>query len=253
MSKKKFKRPQKYVKPKDPTFKEWWAMQSEKKQKNLKIAAIAVVALIVLSVVFYYGIYDDGSLKIKNNAAVGKEDNWLIAELDGGKNSDYYHLANVNLPEGYAVSETSASGTVLGATQPIDNDFTFNPVDETLPVDNLYVRGVSKDAVEMVESVHVTFSGISAETGKITEIKTMDTVHGKAYYFLYDYSYENPDEGNKVEYSQSLVCYVPALRKNACVLVAVNNYPETAEGYAEEAVLLEAVNSAIAAIELVEK
>ena len=56
MAKKKYKRHPKYVKPKDPTFKEWWDVQSEKTQKTLKIAAIAVAAVIVLSVIFLFGL-----------------------------------------------------------------------------------------------------------------------------------------------------------------------------------------------------
>ena len=252
MSKKRFKRPQKYVKPKDPTFKEWWAMQTEATQKKLKIAAIAVAAVIVLAVIFYYGFYDDGSLKIRDNAAVGKQDNWLIAELDGGKNSDYYHIANVNVPEGYVASEESAGGTLVGST-PIDNDFTFKPVDEASPIDNIYIRGVAKSANDMVNSVYDTFTGIAGETGTISEIKTVETALGQGKYFVYDYSYENPDEGNKVEYNKSMVCYVPTQYKNVCTLISVNSYPETAEGYADDATLLAEFNKALAVMEMVEK
>lgn len=252
MSKKRIKRPQKYVKPKDPTFKEWWALQSEATQKKLKIAAIAVAAVILLAVIFYYGFYDDGSLKIRDNAAVGKQDNWLITELDGGKNSDYYHIANVNVPEGYALSEESAGGVALGST-PIDNDFTFKPVDEASPVSNIYIRGVAKSVDAMMESVYDTFVGIAGETGTISEVKTVDTALGQGKYFVYDYSYENTDEGNKLEYNKSMVCYVPTQFKNVCTLISVNSYPETAEGYADDALMMETFNKALAVVEMVEK
>lgn len=252
MAKKKYKRHPKYVKPKDPTFKEWWAVQSEKTQKNLKIAAIAVAVVIVLSLIFYYGIYDDGSLKIRNGAAVGKQDNWLISELDGGKNSDYYHIANVNVPEGMVISDESASAVVIGST-PIDNDFTFKPADETAPYTNVYVRGVAKSVDTMMDSVYGIFTSTAEETGSISDVKTVDTPLGQGKYFVYDYTYENTEENNKVEYNQSMVCYVPTLKKNVCILVSVNNYPETEEGYADEAQLVEIFNKAVAAIELTEK
>jgi len=251
MSKKKIRRPQKYVKPKDPTFKEWWAVQSEKTKKNLKIAAIAVVAVIVLAIIFYYGFYDDGSLKIRNDEVVGKQDNWLIIERDGGKNSDFYHLANVDAPEGYVVSAESAGGVAVGGTQH-DNDFTFEPVDEASPVSNVYVRGVNKSVDDMMESVYETFAGMVTETGTISEVKTVDTVHGEGKYFVYNYSYENPEEG-KMEYNQAQVCYVPTLFKDVCLLVSVNVYPETEEGYADEATMLDVLNKTLAVVEMLEK
>lgn len=253
MSKKRIKRPQKYVKPKDPTFKEWWAVQSEKTQKNIKTAAIAVVAVIVLAIIFYYGFYDDGSLKIKNDQVVGKQDNWLIAELDGGKNSDYYHIANVDMPEGYQAAAESAGGTIVSPLTHHDNDFTFEPVDEASPITNVYVRAVAKSVDDMIESVYQTFTGYVGEDGHISEIKTIDSPFGQGKGFLYDYSYANPEEEGKMEYSQCLINYVPTERKDVCLLVSVNVYPETAEGYADEATLAAAANSVFSVVTMVEK
>ena len=84
MSKKKIRRPQQYQKKPDPTFKEWWQAQTERTRKSIICALIALAAVIVLVVVWYYGFYDDGSLKIRNQAVVGAEDNWLIGKLDKG-------------------------------------------------------------------------------------------------------------------------------------------------------------------------
>ena len=62
MSKKKIRRPQQYQKKPDPTFKEWWQAQTERTRKSIICALIALAAVIVLVVVWYYGFYDDGSL-----------------------------------------------------------------------------------------------------------------------------------------------------------------------------------------------
>lgn len=250
MSKKHIKRPQKYVKPKDPTFKEWWAKQSEKTQKTLKITAIAVAAVILLSVIFYYGFYDDGSLKVKNGAAVGTQENWLIVEKDGGKNSDYYHLANVNAPAGYDPSDENVAG-VSSAGEPIDNDFVFVPQEGVSVVDNIYIKGISKSAEDMVNSVYDTFVGFASE-GTITEITTFDTAWGKAQTFTYSYAYEDEETAGKMNYNQSKVTYIPSLQKDACVLISVNYYPEE-ETYLTEEELTAVMEAALSSMEMVEK
>lgn len=250
MSKKHIKRPQKYVKPKDPTFKEWWAMQSEKTQKNLKIAAIAVAAVILLSVIFYYGFYDDGSLKVKNGAAVGTEENWLIVEKDGGKNSDYYHLANVGTPAGYDSSDENVAGVSLSGGEPIDNDFVFVPQEGVSVVDNIYIKGISMSAEDMVNSVYDTFVSFAKE-GTITEIMEFDTTWGKAQSFTYSYGYEDEENPGTMNYNQSKVTYIPSLQKDACVLISVNYYPETEEYLTEEEITA-VMEAALANIEMVE-
>ena len=250
MSKKNIKRPQKYVKPKDPTFKEWWAKQSEKTQKTLKAAAIAVVAVILLSVIFYYGFYDDGSLKVKSGEIVGAEDSWLILEKDGGKNSDYYHVANVTVPEGYTRNAESAAGVQVTGTS-LDNDFTLNPVDETMKLSNLYIRAINKSVDDMVASVYETFVGIVGEDGTISEIGTFDTELGQAKYFTYKYSAEDTEE-QKTYYYQCRVCYIPSLQKDVCVLVSASYFPET-EDYATEESLAAVVDLGISCVEMVKK
>lgn len=250
MSKKNIKRPQKYVKPKDPTFKEWWAQQSEKTQKNLKIAAIAVAAVILLSVIFYYGFYDDGSLKVKNGAAVGTEENWLIVKKDGGKNSDYYHLANVNTPAGYDPSDENVAG-VSSAGEPIDNDFVFAPQEGVSVVDNIYIKAISMSAEDMVNNVYDTFASFAKE-GTITEITTFDTTWGKAQSFTYAYGYEDEENPGTMRYNQSKVTYIPSLQKDACVLISVNYYPEE-ETYLTEEEITAVMETALANIEMIEK
>lgn len=251
MSKKHIKRPQKYVKPKDPTFKEWWAVQSEKTQKNIKIAAIAVAVAIVLAVIFYYGFYDDGSLKVKNGAAVNAQENWLILKRDGGKNSDYYHVANVNTPEGFVRTDEDVAGVSLSAQAQPDTEFVFRPEEGVSPVEYIYVKGISKSAQDMVDSVYDTFVGFAAE-GTITEVIEFDTQWGKAKSFTYAYGYENEDVPGTMNYNQCKVSYVPSLQKDTCVLISVPYYPETEE-YLTEEELMAATELALQNIEMVEK
>jgi len=249
MSKKHIRRPQKYVKPKDPTFKEWWAAQSEKKQHMYKIIAIAVVVAILLGVVYYYGIYDDGSLKIRKGEVVGKQDNWLIAELDDGKNSDYYHIANVDTPEGYVRTDDNLAGIATGPDHH-DTFFAFAPVDEASPIENIYVRAINKSVDSMTEDAYATFTGFAGDKGTISEITEIDTQHGKAKSFTYAYGYSNDELGETMRYTQSRVTYIPTDDKDVCVLISVIYYSDT-EVYLENDVLEAEYEKAFAKLEIV--
>ena len=234
MSKKKIKRKQQYRKPKERTFKEWWNDQSAKAQKWYKIG-IALAAIIVLLIVWYYAIYDDGSLRVSHDAIVGAQDTWLILEGDKGKNSKYYHVADVTVPEGFVVS---AEG--LGASSSsLRTDFTFDS--ETDSDVRLYVAPVSRTVDEMISQVYGSFTSMTAERGAITEVK--EAGNGNRY-FTYHYAYD--DEMENTHYIQSLVYYTPAAQKGRCVLISANVYPETEEGYRDEADLLAIVQKVAA-------
>ena len=251
MSKKHIRRPQKYVKPKDPTFKEWWNAQTEKTQKNLKIAAIAVAVAIVLAVIFYYGFYDDGSLKIKNGVAVDAQENWLLVAREDGKNSEYYHLANVNTPAGYTSSEEDVAGVAISGEPKPDMDFVFRPEEGVSPVEYVYVKGISKSAQEMVDGVYDTFVSFASE-GTITEVMDFDTQWGTGKSFTYAYGYEDEEVPGTMHYTQCKVSYIPSLQKNSCVLISVNYYPEVEE-YLTEEELTAVMEYTLQNIEMVEK
>ena len=247
MSKKHIRRPQKYVKPKDPTFKEWWAAQSEKKQKMYKIIAAAVAAVLLLWFVYAAFIHDDGSLKISNGAAVGAEENWLILEKD----KKYYHIADVDTPEGYYVSDEDVAGTSVTEQAKPDTSFVFKPEDETNPIEYIYVKGIARSAEGMIENVYETFVGLASE-GSITEVTDFDTVCGKAKTFTYAYGYEDQDNPGNMLYNQCKVTYLPAQDQDHCVLISVFHQPETAD-YLTEEELTAAMQLALNNIEMVEK
>ena len=189
----------------------------------------------MLLIVWYYAIYDDGSLRVSHDAIVGAQDTWLILEGDKGKNSKYYHVADVTVPEGFVVS---AEG--LGASSSsLRTDFTFDS--ETDSDVRLYVAPVSRTVDEMISQVYGSFTSMTAERGAITEVK--EAGNGNRY-FTYHYAYD--DEMENTHYIQSLVYYTPAAQKGRCVLISANVYPETEEGYRDEADLLAIVQKVAA-------
>ena len=245
MSKKKIKRKQAYKRPQDPTFKEWWQAQPEKNRKGLIRLGIILLAVIVLALVYYYGVYDDGSLRVSRGAIVGAQENWLIGERAKGKNSAYYHIADVEAPEGF----TRGEDAVMRSTSSLRQDFTF--YDGGDPEIMLYVAPVNNDAASMLDSIYSTFAGMTAERGAITEVGTVETSLGTCQYFEYHYAFD--DEDMTELYSQALVCYAPSRYKDGCILVSANVTPATADGYYTTEELLSAVVSAIDRITLVTK
>lgn len=232
MSKKKIKRPQQYKKPQDRTLKEWWQDQTEASKKKMLYICIAIVAVIAVILIWYYGIYNDGSLKVKSDAIVGAQENWLIGQRSGGKNSRYYHLADVAAPEGYELTDTN-----LNASTDLRTDFTYSATTEKGDV-SIYVAPVSSSQSEMISGIYASFASMTAENGTISEVKD----YKDCKYFVYTMEY---DDGNGAKtYHQSLVLYAPANYKDTCILVSVNPVTDSAESYwAEEDLLAEAVKA----------
>lgn len=248
MAKKKIKRPQQYKKPQDPTFKEMWEALSDKNKQIIKIAAIAVVAVILLIIIWYNAIYDDGSLKVKNNAIVGAEENWLVAELDGGKNSDYYHIANLDAPAGYTAVDNGLGGSSLRT------EFSYENADGI----SIYVSAVGKDVDAMIDSVYATFTNMTADNGMVTDVVSEEIAQGTARYFTYQYAYpigEAADENTPapMEYSQALVYYVPVAERDCCVLVSVSDTYDAADKYVDDSVLYAVAQDFVKGITSVEK
>lgn len=240
MSKKKIRRPQQYQKPKTRTLKEWWLDQTEATKKKLMYACVAVVAVIALALIWYYAIYDDGSLKIKDNAAVAAQDNWLVGQRTGGKNSNYYHIADVSAPEGYTLSETNVSGSGPRT------DFTYTAQTEKGEM-SLYVAPVSYGVQDMINSIYVQFSAMMGEKDTISEILE----YKDCKYFVYTMQYDGDD--GATNYSQSLVLYTPGNYSDTCILVSASPTVTGADGFwANEDLLTEAVK-ALDAITLAKK
>lgn len=232
MSKKKIKRPQQYKKPKDRTLKEWWQDQTEATRKKIMYICIAIVAVIAVILIWYYGIYNDGSLKVKSDAIVGAQENWLIGQRSGGKNSHYYHLADVAVPEGYELTSTN-----LNSASDLRTDFTYSATTEKGDV-SLYIAPVSSALDTMVNSIHTQFLSMVGEGGTVTDVLE----YNGSKYFVYTMEYD--DESGAKTYHQSLVLYTPANYKDTCVLISVNPVIDAEGNYwANEDLLAEAAKA----------
>lgn len=240
MSKKKIKRPQQYKKPRTRTLKEWWQDQTAESKKKMLYICIAAAAVIALVLIWYYGFYNDGSLKVRSGAAVGAQDNWLIAERSHGKNSKYYHIADVADVEGYEY-EAEKSKTSSPST-------TFMYENEEY---HLFISPVNSGVDDMINSVYPLFGQMVGENGTVGDVKELSCALGTARYFAYQNS--NTAEDGTVSHNQSLVMYAPSDYKDTCILVSVSLAPETEEGYVTEEALVAEANKGLNAITVIKK
>ena len=251
--KKKIRQPQ--YRPKQVrTMKEWWRDQTPATQKKIRYAQIAFCAIILLALIYYYGIYDDGSLRIRKDAVVGRQDNWLIVELDKGKRSSYYKLAEVATPEGYAASEDSAFGHAITSSSNTDHktNFTFEAVDAENPIELIGVYPLKTRPETMIDEVYQNFVSVaetSPDAGSITEVRDYETEAGTGKYFIYDYAYESSSNAN-LQYNQCVTCYIPTKYKESGILISVNTYPESPEDYVDEQALMDALALTLSNIKL---
>ena len=244
MSKKKIKRPQQYRRDDHiPTMTEWWQGKTPQARKTILGVCIAVVAVIALIFIWYYGIYDDGSLKVRDGALVNVQDNWLVGERSKGKNSPYYHLADVETPAGLEVMEDSLAGTGTSLRQ----DFSYSGTAESGEF-TVYIAGVNNSLADMIDGIYPQFGAMVGENGSISEKGTYESALGTSQYFSYTMAYDG-DDGVK-NYSQSLVMYAPCAYKDSCVLVNVSSKPESEEDYWTEDALLEQAVNALSSVTL---
>ena len=215
MSKKKIRRPQQYKRSQERTMKEWWQDLNDMTRKRILWSCIAVVAVIALLLIYYFGIYDDGSLKVKDNALVGAQENWLVGQRDSGKNSKYYHFADVTAPEGYTATESAMSVQLQQA-------FSYEKDGITLGI-----TPVGSSLKTLVESVYPTLASLVGEDGSISEIQDYSSKLGDAKYFTYSTNVEQED--GERQFTKSLAMYTPCSYKDSCILVSASAHEDVAD------------------------
>ncbi|MBQ9299077.1 MAG: hypothetical protein IJ214_01055 [Clostridia bacterium] len=225
MSKKKIKRPQQYKRPQERTFKDWWQAQSGITRKRIVWGCAAILAVIVLLLVYYFAIYDDGSIKVRDNALVDVQENWLVGQRSSGKNSTYYHFADVSTPEGY-----TPAGSAL-ATE-LQQTFSFEKDNITVSV-----NPVNGSVDEVADSVYSRIGAFVGENGSVGTLSEYQSKLGACKYFIYTTAYTLEDGSDY--FSKSLVLYAPSSFKDGCILISVASQ----EDLAEDAMLTEAITA----------
>lgn len=169
-SKRKITRPQQYV-----------AKANRKKKpmdKRILYGILGGVGVLVLAVVIFLAVYDDGSLPIRNGAVVTGGDNWIVANLSNATNGQrYYKLGEVNTPEGFTLDPDTHYVSDTNLT-----DFVFHPEDENSQFESLYYMGIKGKNSTLVPESHDLFAQFYGEE-TVSEIQsaTVD-MHPVQYY-----------------------------------------------------------------------
>ncbi len=133
--------------------------------KNLKLALIIAPCVLVVALVMFLLLFDDGSLPIKNGAVVTEGDNWIVSNLsDVG--TRYYKLGEVVPPEGFTLDVDTHYLSDSNA-----KDYLYRADDENSQLEQLYFMGVKSKLSELVPSAYTSL-GQFFGADQMTEVKS---------------------------------------------------------------------------------
>lgn len=193
------------------------------------LAAAAVVAVIVLAVLAGRALTDP--LK-------GRQDNWLILDTAVSGNPRYEHLADFNIPAGFARDEYSLYKD--GKQQ----DFFCVAQDASNPVQDVYVTG-AKGVDAMTYPETILAYGIHKEAGEPKRL----TIAGQECSAVYLVSDESEWSGEGMAIAH-MSFYFPT-STNACVSVTLRSGTMAYEQLPDEATLLKEAETLLAGLTII--
>lgn len=203
------KRKKKIVRP-NYVSKEQRAKQAPKKPiaKELKFGIIFCACALVLAIVLFAILYDDGSLPVKDGYAV-TEGNALITNTGTTSSPKFYKLGEVQGVEGYTLD-----------TENIDlsnkmKQYTYNADDPDAPVSQYYVTGTNVDWKGSAQSVNDSYGGWAGDIF-ISDVKTAEVGDHEIDYFTT--ATPIPEDSDE-PVNQQLLAYMPGPRGRAVLTV----------------------------------
>lgn len=216
------------------------------------IWTVVIVAVLILGVVLFNLLYDDGSLKVVDGVAQTEGANSLVYNGGTSSNPRYFKLGQLSDVEGY---------TLEGASINSDENvyrYVYTPVGDS-PIDEISFNAYAYSADAMSSAMMASFS--SASEVECSELQTAEINGHKVSYFTYRAVPEAPDaqpaeeaadtetnseEAAQPQYVQALNAYVGV--GDHSIIVHVRNDTESADGYVEDSILVDALNATLAAL-----
>lgn len=220
----------------------------------------AIVAALVLAVVLFNVLYDDGSLKIVDGVAQTQGANSLIYNDGSNAKPHYYKLGQLSELDGYTLDSV-----------PVNSDdnvrtFTFTPDGESA-IDSASFNAYAYSATAFCDAMVASFT--SSDGVECSELQTMERDGHEVYYFTYrtvPVTVDEPDEdaadGETTEptaepesadaetaettYIQALNAYISV--GDHCIILHVRNDAESEAGYVDDALLTDAMNELLGAL-----
>lgn len=150
------KKRKKIVRP-QYTTKEVRIKQAPKKPvpKELKWGLIFVAVALVVAIILFFALYDDGSLPVKDGVAV-MEDNWIVANTGTTSSPKYYKIGEVAPIEGFALTDEDFGTDTLKV-------FTYRPEDSESRIDYYTVAGIKGVPADNVQTINDTYASWMTE------------------------------------------------------------------------------------------
>lgn len=232
------KRKRKIVRP-SYTAKTLRIKQAPKKPvpKELKIGLAFCAGALVLAVILFFALYNDGSLPMENGEPVLGGERWLVANVGTSAAPKYYKVGEVDAPQGFHQDgEAEWLSSLLV--------YTFRPEAEQSPVSGYSVVGINRAPHANAESARANYVAYGAAV-ELSDIETMQLADGRtAEYFVA--VTQTSGEGEPTR-QQLLVAYIPSARETSVMISATVNideaYPQMPQD--EIAALLDAISRSI--------
>ena len=206
---------------------------------------VSIVAVIVIGLILFNLLYDDGSLKVVNGVVQAKGDS-LIVNGGTARSPRYFKVGQVAGIDGFDMTSepVTSDGNVL--------KYIYTPASES-PIDRISVCAYNFAAQTFADATLASFT--SAENVTCSEKMSAEDDGRAVSYFIYS---TVPIETEPAEdaaeeaaasdavYAQVLSAYVDMGER--CVNIVVRNECESEEGFVEDSILTGALDQALAAL-----
>ena len=144
------------------------------------LIVVGVIAVIVIGIVLFNLLYDDGSLDVVDGVAQVQGENSLLINTSSANNPRYYKLGQLADIEGYALESAPA-----GVDENV-REFTYVPEGDS-PYDEITVNANANAADILCAATLAAYS--SAENTVCSEQMSMDLDGREVLYFTYQREY----------------------------------------------------------------
>jgi len=185
------------------------------------IIGFSLLAIILICVLVIPNIVNSiGLIKVRDDALVGVEDNWLIVNQGNRTDHEYRKLAEVYPVEGYELAEVTP-----GSMQDLTRVFFYKPTGENAPADEYYIQAGKRAYDEIIE---VSSGMVQAYATEVLycgeEVRATAGENNVAYYVLeYGIDLDDSEEGVDMEYYQNVYLYIESGIEGCSVSMAATN------------------------------
>ena len=203
------------------TTKEVRIKQAPKKPvpKGLKYGILFCAIALVVAVILFFALYNDGSLPMENGKPVMQGDNWLLANVGSSNSPKYYKVGEVAPVEGY-VRDTE--------TELEDWIYMYKAEDAENRIGSYYVTGVNRVPDVNAGALYDSYTSFVGEWS-VTPVQTATIGGDEVDYF----TTATPPAADTAT-QQQFIAYLPGIRNTSVMTVITANVTVEEPALSEE-------------------